>query len=135
MNYAGDVTPTEAFRLLTEEPDVVLVDVRTPAEWTYVGLPNLAAIGKQVVTASWHQHLTPTELAQMLESAGVERTDQVLFLCRSGQRSQYAAALATSAGFTQAHNVSAGFEGNQDQNGQRGHLAGWKFDGLPWRQS
>lgn len=135
MKYAGDVTPTEAFQLLTEDPATVLIDVRTPAEWSYVGLPDLTAVGKQVVTASWHPNLTGDELTQMLDAAGVAKDDRLLFLCRSGQRSQHAATLATQLGFDKAYNISEGFEGHLDTRGQRGHTSGWKVDGLPWRQS
>ena len=35
--YAGDLTPREAWELLGSEPDAVLVDCRTRAEWSYVG--------------------------------------------------------------------------------------------------
>lgn len=135
MSYAGNVSPTEAFQLLSDDPATVLVDVRTPAEWSYVGLPDLTGIGKQVVTASWHPHQTHGELKQALTTAGIEPSDQVLFICRSGQRSQNAATLATQAGYSNSYNVSEGFEGHLDKNGQRGHTSGWKFDGLPWRQT
>lgn len=135
MTYAGDVSPTEAFQLLSDDPGTVLIDVRTPAEWSYVGLPDLTGMGKQVVTASWHPQLSGDELKQALTVAGVGPDDRLLFLCRSGQRSQTAAKLATHAGFSQAYNVSEGFEGHLDTRGQRGNTSGWKFDGLPWRQS
>ena len=43
MDYAGDVTPAEAYAAVTGADDALLVDVRTRAEWTYVGVPELAA--------------------------------------------------------------------------------------------
>ncbi len=135
MSYAGDVTPRDAYESLTKDSSAVLVDVRTPAEWTYVGLPDLTGLGKQVVTASWHPQLTGQDLRQALAGAGVETDSRLLFLCRSGQRSQSAATLATQAGYNHAYNVAEGFEGHLDTKGQRGNTSGWKFDGLPWRQS
>jgi len=39
--YAGDVAPTTAWKILSEHKDAVLIDVRTRAEWNYVGLPDL----------------------------------------------------------------------------------------------
>jgi rhodanese-related sulfurtransferase len=39
MRRAGDLDPEQAYRLLAEDPDAVLVDVRTRAEWVYVGCP------------------------------------------------------------------------------------------------
>ncbi len=135
MSYAGNVTPMEAFQLLSDDPATVLIDVRTPAEWSYVGLPDLTGIDKQVVTASWHPHLSSDELKQALAVAGIGPEDRLLFLCRSGQRSQNAAALATQAGYNDAYNVSEGFEGHLDTKGRRGNTSGWKYDGLPWRQT
>ena len=45
MSYAGDVSPTEAWAALQQDPRAVLVDVRTHAEWSYVGLPDLRSLG------------------------------------------------------------------------------------------
>ena len=42
MSYAGDVPPREAYAALAADDDAVLVDVRTSAEWNYVGLPDLS---------------------------------------------------------------------------------------------
>ena len=135
MNYAGDVTPTEAFRALTDDPQAVLVDVRTPAELTYVGLPALDSIGKGVALVQWHPEITQDQLTSALAAAGAGEDDAVYFLCRSGARSLNAAVLATHGGYTKAFNVSGGFEGPLDASGPRGTVAGWKADGLPWRQS
>ena len=135
MNYAGDVTPTEAFRALTDDPQAVLVDVRTPAELTYVGLPALDSIGKGVALVQWHPEITQDQLTSALAAAGAGEDDAVYFLCRSGARSLNAAVLATHGGYTKAFNVSGGFEGPLDASGHRGTVAGWKADGLPWRQS
>ena len=53
MSYAGDVSPEDAYAALQDDADAVLVDVRTAAEWAYVGLPDLSGLGKQVVTIEW----------------------------------------------------------------------------------
>jgi len=45
MGYAGDVNPSDAYVELQADPLAVLVDVRTNAEWSYVGLPDLSPIG------------------------------------------------------------------------------------------
>lgn len=135
MTYAGDVTPVVAFGLLEDNPDTVLIDVRTPVELSYVGLPDLAEIGKPVVAIPWHPKLTGEQLSEQLAAAEVEPTDQLLFICRSGVRSLHAARLAAQVGFDRSHNVVHGFEGNLDPAGHRGTREGWKFDGLPWKQS
>ncbi len=57
-NYAGDVTPSEAWRVLEANPQAVLVDVRTRAEWSFVGLPDLSGLGKEPVMMEWQQFPT-----------------------------------------------------------------------------
>lgn len=136
MTYAGDITPTDAYAALERDEDAVLVDVRTQAEWTYVGLPDLTDLGKQVVTIEWQTfpggHRNEAFLGQ-LQGAGVGPGAPIYFLCRSGVRSLAAAELATARGLGPAYNVSDGFEGPPGANGHRS-VAGWKAAGLPWRQ-
>ena len=138
MSYAGDLMPTEAWELLTSDPDAVLVDVRTRAEWTYVGVPDLQALGRRAVLDEWVTYPTgiqnPTFVGE-LRDAGLEPGDgrPIVFLCRSGQRSRAAALAATAAGLGPAYNVLEGFEGDLDREGHRGS-AGWRAAGLPWFQ-
>jgi rhodanese-related sulfurtransferase len=137
MPYAGDIPSQRAYAFLAQEPDAVLVDVRTRPEWTYVGLPDLGPLGKKVVRVEWQRYPdgapNPTFLDD-LAAAGVEPEQTVLFLCRSGVRSAAAAETASRAGFARAYNVSDGFEGPLDADGHRG-ASGWRASGLPWRQS
>jgi len=137
MPYAGDLSPTDAYRRLADG-DAVLVDVRTRAEWSYVGLPDLSALGREVHRIEWVRFPdgapNPGFLAE-LEDAGVRKDAHVLFLCRSGVRSVVAAEAATEAGWNRAYNILEGFEGPLDAAGHRGAAAGWKASGLPWRQS
>ncbi len=137
MNYAGDLSPTETYQLLTDEPGAALVDVRTAAEWAYVGLPDLAGLGREVVRVEWVRFpdgaLNQAFIDQLAE-AGVAPERPVAFLCRSGVRSVAAASAATAAGYSRAYNISEGFEGQLDAAGHRG-VGGWKARGLPWRQS
>lgn len=136
MTYAGDVTPAQAWERLSADPSAVLVDVRTAAEWSYVGLPDLSGLGRQVVTVEWQTYPSgrPNEafLTQLAE-AGLERGTTAFYLCRSGVRSIAAAEAATAAGLGTAYNVLEGFEGPHDAHGHRS-VAGWKVAGLPWRQ-
>ncbi len=137
VSYAGDLSPKQAWDILAEDPDAVLVDVRTRAEWSYVGVPELSELGKDVILIEWVSfpdgRRNPDFVAQ-LRDAGVTDDNQVLFLCRSGQRSVGAAQTATADGVAKAYNISEGFEGATDSNGHRG-VVGWKAQGLPWRQS
>jgi rhodanese-related sulfurtransferase len=138
MPYAGDLSPTDAYRTLADDAGAVLVDVRTRAEWSYVGVPDLAAIGREVVRIEWVGFPDGAPNAAFLDEldrAGVGRDAHVLFLCRSGVRSVAAAEAATASGWQRAYNVAEGFEGPLDAAGHRGAQAGWKASGLPWRQS
>lgn len=136
MTYAGDVTPAEAWKALDDDDSAVLVDVRTSAEWRYVGLPDLSSIGKDVVRIEW-QGFPGGELNERftdeLENSGVPKEAPVYFLCRSGVRSVAAAEAATAAGWQEARNVTEGFEGPHDAQRHR-TVSGWKVAGLPWVQ-
>ncbi|MBB2157775.1 rhodanese-like domain-containing protein [Gluconacetobacter diazotrophicus] len=132
-----DVTPGESWTALNTRPQAQLVDVRTDAEWMFVGLPDLAGTGKQVLPISW-QALTGQpnpRFVEQLKAAGLTPESEIHFICRSGARSHSAAMAARMAGFTHVFNVAGGFEGPPDSYGHRGTVAGWKAEGLPWRQS
>ena len=136
MSYAGDVSPTEAWTALQQDPRAVLVDVRTHAEWSYVGLPDLRSLGRDVVRVEWQRYPDGSindRFVDELAAAGVERDQPLYFLCRSGVRSIAAAEAATGAGWTESYNVSEGFEGPHDPQHHRAG-AGWKVAGLPWVQ-
>lgn len=135
--YAGDLSPTEAWERLQSDPKAKLVDVRTQAEWVYVGIPDLTATDKQPLLVSWQ--IFPTmavneAFAEQVKAQGVAPDDTILLLCRSGVRSKAAAELLAGAGFGNAYNILGGFEGPLDAQRHRGQQAGWKASGLPWAQ-
>lgn len=140
--YAGNVTAQEAYDRLSEQDDAVLIDVRTQAEWSFVGLPDLRPVGKEPVLAEWQSFPSsgPNEgfaktVSDLLVKKGLDLGVPIYFLCRSGARSQAAAIALTQAGHTQCFNISDGFEGPLDEAGHRGTWSGWKAAGLPWIQS
>lgn len=138
MPYAGDVEPAEAFQAIVADPAAVLVDVRTRPELAYVGYPDLSQIGKQIIPIEWQVFPSGRQnpdFVDELEARGVQKDQPVYFICRSGVRSMHAAIAATNAGYRSAFNVADGFEGPVGDDGHRGVSAGWKSDGLPWRQS
>ncbi len=140
-SYAGDITPLEAWKLLSDNPNAVLVDVRTDAEWRFVGVPDLSSLRREVVFIEWnttngtYNENFAEELRDRIPPAGADADAErpVIFLCRSGQRSMGAAGVATEVGITPAFNVLDGFEGHLNANGQRGET-GWRAIGLPWKQ-
>lgn len=136
MAYAGDLNPNETWAALESDPDAVLVDVRTSAEWTYVGLPDLSSLGREVVRIEWvgyPEGRVNERFVEQLKAVGIAQDRPVYFLCRSGVRSIAAAELATAAGWSRCFNVLDGFEGPHDAHHHR-TVAGWKVAGLPWVQ-
>ena len=131
MSYAGDLTATEAHSMLLERPDAVLIDVRTAAEWTWVGVPDIAGT-RFVEWVRWPGG-QPNPTFVQDASEGLDQSQVVLMLCRSGGRSAAAAEALTKAGFTEVYIVSDGFEGDLDHEHHR--QGGWRGSGLPWRQS
>ena len=134
--YAGDITAEQAWRMLVDEPSAVLVDVRTGAEWQFVGVPDTDSLGRPTRFVEWVGFPSGAPNADFvgeLRAHGIGG-GPVIFLCRSGQRSIGAAVAATAAGLGPAYNVLEGFEGGLNANGHRGG-AGWRAAGLPWRQS
>ena len=142
MGYAGDVSVTDAWDGLKDNKDAVLVDVRTRAEWAFVGVPDLSEIGKDVVLIEWQAFPSMElngnfsgELSAVLKNSGLYAEAPIYFLCRSGARSQSAAIAATQLGFRNSFNIAGGFEGDLDQNRHRSNVNGWRQNGLPWVQN
>jgi rhodanese-related sulfurtransferase len=131
LPYYGAVLPDEAYALLKALPEAKLIDVRTRPEWEYVGhVPGSILI-------EWTTYPGGTRNPRFLDelrAAATASDTPLLFLCRSGQRSDGAARAAAAAGYTMAFNLLEGFEGAKDQEGHRGTLGGWRKAGLPWVQ-
>ena len=132
-----NVAPKQVWDALRSDPQARLVDVRTDAEWTYVGLPDLQETGHDPVLIPWQMFpgmQVNGRFADHLRQAGLAPENKIYFLCRSGVRSVAAANAAQGAGYPHAYNIADGFEGPPDNAGHRGNLTGWKAEGLPWRQ-
>ena len=131
LPYAGALLPREAFELLRTARGSTLVDVRTQAEWYWVGrVPGAAMIEWTMYPGGARN---PDFLAQLQGLVPVTPAP-LMFLCRSGHRSHHAAALATEAGYPNCYNVLQGFEGDRDAQGHRNSVNGWRVAGLPWEQ-
>ena len=131
LPYAGALTPAEAYEVWRNAPGAKLIDVRTRAEWDYVGrIPGAVEI--ELLTYPGNQP-NPGFMAELADHA--DKNEPVLFICRSGGRSHNAALLAHQAGYAASFNVLEGFEGNRDAQGHRNTVGGWRVAGLPWTQS
>ena len=135
------VSVEETWERLKRDANSVLIDVRTGAEWAYVGLPDLSSIGKRPVLVEWQgfpdnrvNQAFVSRMDEALDAIGANKDSELFFICRSGSRSLGAARAMAAAGYSRCRNVADGFEGPLDPNRQRGRLGGWKAKGLPWGQ-
>ena len=141
--YAGDLLAADAYSALASDEASVLIDVRTQAEWAYVGIPDLSGLGKAALFLEWQTYpsgqvdaqFVPRLEAALGAAAKNRSAGPFLFLCRSGHRSRLAAIAMTGAGWSRCFNISDGFEGVLDARRHRGAVNGWKVSGLPWLQS
>lgn len=140
----GEVNPADAWELLKTEPGAQLIDVRTAAEWSFVGVPDLTDLGKTLCCVEWAQYpdmsKNPRFAAQVIDELEGEVFGPLLFICRSGARSLRAAeavseAMSAAGKELVCLNVAEGFEGDLDPQSHRGAVNGWKTRGLAWRQS
>jgi len=131
LPYFGALSPSDAYAVIKAVPNARLIDVRTRPEWDYVGhVPESSLL-------EWNAYPDGRRNPEFLPELRVKAPDPeapVLFLCRSGQRSDGAARVAAAAGYSKAFNVLEGFGGDKDPCGQRGKLGGWRKAGLPWVQ-
>ncbi len=140
----GEVDPDEAWGILKSNETARLIDVRTRAEWGFVGVPDTRELEQTPIFIEWASYpdmsVNPAFAAEVEAAIGSENPGTLLFLCRSGARSLQAA-MAVTDHFARAGkevtclNVAEGFEGDVDASGHRGSQNGWKARGLAWRQS
>ena len=136
-----NVAVEAAWQALKSRGRSQLIDVRTRAEWSYVGIPDLGSLSKRAVLVEWQTFPDRTvdprfveRLAGELKALGVKLDDDLFFICRSGGRSLAAAKAMAAMGYGACHNVAGGFEGPLDDERHRGSVGGWKAAGLPWLQ-
>jgi len=129
LAYAGNVTPNEAFELVNAGL-ARLIDVRTPEERKFVGYVA------ESVAVPWATGTAFTRNPRFLREleGKAQKSEVLLFFCRSGSRSIAAAEAATRGQFQHAFNVVEGFEGELDDARRRGTQGGWRYRGLPWIQ-
>ena len=140
MSYAGDITPEEAWKLLSDNPEAVLVDGRTDAEWRFVGVPDLSSLRRDVVYIEWNttdgKH-NDNFVAELLEQIAVAGSDD-----RGRWSSCVAPVIARSApprsrprrASPRPTTCWTASKATSTSDGHRGGT-GWRAIGLPWKQS
>ena len=128
------LSPKEAYKLLQEHPNAVLIDVRSHMEYLFVGHPAGAIHIPWIDEPDWK--LNPHFLTQVRQTmlGGASGAAPVVLICRSGVRSLEAGKALIEAGVKDVYNVAEGFEGQLDEKHHRSSQGGWRYHGLPWEQ-
>jgi rhodanese-related sulfurtransferase len=123
------LTPLEAHRFLQDHPHAVFMDIRSFAEFWFVGHP----VGAVSVPFNDEEYSINEKFIE--EAASFAKREQaVVLICRSGKRTVHAGEALEAAGFKDVAHVTTGFEGDMNEHDQRSSINGWRFDGLPWEQ-
>lgn len=143
------LTATEAYAFKKRFSDRVLfVDIRSPAEIMFVGMPDSMDINIPLLSPDYSQwneikRSYPMErndkfnmqIDEAINARNMTQKDSIVLLCRSGKRSAKAASLLHSRGYVQVYTVVDGFEGDKVKTGMnkgKRMVNGWKNSELPW---
>jgi rhodanese-related sulfurtransferase len=137
-NSVSSITSKEAFELIQQQPNAILVDVRSTMEFLMIGHPTGAIHIAWLDEPDWEPNQNFARQIRELLLGGVICSDDgclpVFLICRSGNRSLEAGEVLVKAGLRNVYSISDGFEGPRDEDHHRGTIAGWRFGGLPWEQ-
>jgi rhodanese-related sulfurtransferase len=124
--------PQQAWDMLQNDSNAVLIDVRSAGEFAFVGHP----VGAIFIPWKEAPHWTSNpNFKTEIQAAVPETSTPVILMCRSGQRSLQAAQTLEQLGYTNLYNMEEGFEGALDDNRHRNSVNGWRFRNLPWQQT
>ena len=131
----GHLTSLEASKLLQENPEAQLIDIRTSMEFLFIGHPTVSIHIAWMDDPDWEINPTFYKEINQIQKASTNNNCPILLICRSGNRSEKAGLELIEKGMTNIYHVTDGFEGERDENHQPGTLDGWRFNGLPWEQA
>ncbi|MDC9714695.1 MAG: rhodanese-like domain-containing protein [Gammaproteobacteria bacterium] len=132
MSQLTQYLPKKAFERLQANQDAVLIDVRCEAENKFVGRPIECIFVPWVDDPDWEPHAD--DFIAAIQRFGCQLDTEIILICRSGYRSTDAGHCLINQGFSNVSHVVSGFEGDLDENNQRGSVNGWRHDGMPWEQ-
>ncbi len=146
QNGIDEIDPDRVYETLVSCKNSFLVDVRSYAEWNFVGVPYSLDMHNEVIFCEWasfpEMKKNPEFLENVLRKVNLNKAKNIFFLCRSGARSlQAALEVKNLVQHSQEEfddiccvNVRYGFEGDLSDTFKRGTLNGWKYSNLPWKQ-
>ncbi len=132
------ISPKEAFKMLSEHPNSLLIDVRSSMEFLFVGHPKGAVHIAWIDEPDWDINPNFVTEIRKLVLGGVcgenVQHPNIILICRSGNRSLEAGQLLIDSGLNHVFNIDEGFEGELDDKHQRSTQGGWRYHKLPWEQ-
>ncbi|CAC9627513.1 Rhodanese-related sulfurtransferase [uncultured Gammaproteobacteria bacterium] len=132
MNQLTQYLPKKAHKRLQDNQGAVLIDVRTEAENKFVGRPLNCIFVPWVDEPNWSP--CPEDFIAAIQRFGCQLDTEIILICRSGYRSSAAGQCLIERNFSNVAHIVSGFEGDLDENNQRGNINGWRYDGMPWNQ-
>jgi rhodanese-related sulfurtransferase len=123
-----EVTPQQAHDILSKDPSVVCIDVRTEREFAN-GHPAGAVNIPVAFPDPARGMMMNADFVKVVE-ANFAREKKIIVGCQAGPRSNAAAGLLQQAGFQDVSNLLGGFGGMRDQMGNVS-APGWVASGLP----
>jgi rhodanese-related sulfurtransferase len=119
------IKSSEIKKLLTDNKNVELLDVRTQDEWDNIGRPDGENLGLKTYFITIVRSPDPEANKEFIEEVKkvIDINKELLVMCKAGGRSMLASQLLSQEKIN-CINVSDGFEGN-------GEDPGWKNEGLP----
>jgi len=119
------IKSSEIKKLLTDNKNIELLDVRTQDEWDNIGRPDGENLGLKTHFITIARSSDPETNKEFIEKVKkvINPKKDLLVMCKAGGRSMMASQLLTQEKIN-CINVSDGFEGNGDD-------LGWKNEGLP----
>ncbi|CAD7852392.1 MAG: Rhodanese-related sulfurtransferase [Olavius algarvensis Gamma 1 endosymbiont] len=127
--------PQQAWQMLQDDPQAILVDIRSTMEYLFVGHPADALHVPWVDEPDWMVNPDfETEIRKLLPGGDASPGAPVILICRSGRRSLDAGKVLLEGGLRDIFHIDEGFEGELDEHHHRSTTGGWRFRGLPWGQ-
>ena len=133
-----NVAPADVWNALQTDASAQMVDVRTDAEWNFVGIADLSEAGKTPALIPWQVFPSMqlnTGFVDQLKQAGTDAGEPDLLPVP--QRRAQPGRRAKPPSPQDIHTPTISATGSKDPpnaEGHRGQLAGWKASDLPWRQ-
>ncbi|MBF6058765.1 sulfurtransferase [Thiomicrorhabdus sp. HH1] len=132
------IDAANTYKWMKEDDSVILVDVRTPEEWQFVGYTPMAQImipsvffrydavdAKKPRYSSKLNENFISEFEEKLFDLGADKDSTYVIMCRSGAtRAQPAAKMLDQYGYKNVYIMTDGFEGGKVKDGER---KGWRL--------